>query len=56
VAEGYQALLIETKATLRFTKEAGQWTHLVETDQYAIHPFDGKYQGSKLSRNNGSDI
>ena len=55
VAEGYQALLIETKATLRFTKEAGRCAHLVETDQYAIHPFDGNYQGSKSSRNNGSD-
>lgn len=38
VPEGYLALLLETRATMRFTPEVVRWTKLMETSQYGIHP------------------
>lgn len=40
VPEGYQALLIETRATLRFTPTAQPHARLMETNQYGIHPSE----------------
>jgi homogentisate 1,2-dioxygenase len=42
VAEGYQAWLLETRATLRWTPKAIAASELMETGQYGPHPSVGK--------------
>jgi homogentisate 1,2-dioxygenase len=38
VPEGYNAFLLETRATLRFTAEAAPYARLMETGEYGVHP------------------
>lgn len=38
VPEGYQALLLETRATLRFSATGDRYARLMETGQYGLHP------------------
>lgn len=40
VPEGYLALLLETRATMRFTPEMQKRARLMETNQYGVHPSD----------------
>ena len=42
VPEGYQAWLLETRATLRWTPKAIAASELMETGQYGAHPSVGK--------------
>jgi homogentisate 1,2-dioxygenase len=42
VPEGYQAWLLETRATLRWTPKALAASELMETGQYRPHPSVGK--------------